>query len=83
MLIQNHYFIRIHGEVGWIYVLGFIDGQSAFINPLVPGDYVQYVNGHHLMRPITLEHYSGIYEALSDNRDPVMVIEEVLRSINI
>lgn len=78
----NHYFIRTHGEVGWIYVLGFFDGQSAFINEMIPGDYILYVNGHDQMRPITFEQYMRIYEALIDGRDPASFIVEALESIN-
>lgn len=76
--MHNHHFIRIYGEIGWIYVLGFVGGQSAFINPLIRGDYTLYVNGHHEMRPITLEQYSFIYEALSKGHDPTSLIQTIL-----
>jgi hypothetical protein len=80
LFIQNQYFIRIRGEVGWVYVLGYVDGQSAFVNELVPGDFILYVNGHSIMRPITWEQYKEIYDALTAGSDPTAIINKVLQS---
>lgn len=80
LFIQNHYFIRIRGEVGWIYVLDFIKGKSAFINVLVPGDYILYVNGHSIMEPITLGQYMAISDTLTDGSDPSAIIGRMLLS---
>lgn len=79
--MQNHYFIRIRGEVGWVYVLGYVDGQSAFINELVPGDFILYVNGHSFMRPITWKQYKEIYDSLTDEIDPAAIVSKTLQNI--
>jgi len=80
--MHDHYFIRIRGEVGWIYVLGHVVGQSSFINEMIPGDFILYVNGHHEMRPITFEQYMTIREALIEGRDPAAIIHQVLQDIS-
>lgn len=80
-MMNNRHFIRVLGEIGWIYVLGFVDGKPAFLNPLVPGDYLLYVNGHQDMKPIAWEQYMEIYEALCNGFDPAATIQNVIQSI--
>lgn len=74
--MQYYHFIRITD--GWIYVFVFVDDHSAFINEFVPGDFTLYVKGHQLMKPITWDQYSSIFNVLSNGDDPAAFIEAIL-----
>lgn len=80
--MSQHHFIRITGpETGWLYIPGEVRNVPAFINELVPTDYLPYSEGIKVLHPITHDQYTAIYVMASYGLDPADLIQSVLYDV--